>query len=166
MRACRHASTTATKRSVTHNTGLTSLYWRFAAPQVGIGKSIAVYNIFGPLRLAATENILINPKVVSSSDYSWTSPEGCLSLPDARGPATRPWQIRVESLTLEGQPAMRTLEGVEARVVQHEIDHLNGVLFTESGWELGNLIGSSVCYSLLLVGALLVAKATEAENST
>jgi len=136
-----------------------------AAPQVGIDQSIAVYNIFGPLRLSATENILINPKITKISDWSWTSPEGCLSLQEERGIVTRPWKIEVEALTLQGQPTTKTFQGVEARVVQHEIDHLNGVLFTESGWELENLVGSGLCYSLLLLGAVLVAKAADGEDS-
>ena len=71
----------------------------------------------------------------------------------------------MEAITLQGQPTAKTFQGVEARVVQHEIDHLNGVLFTESGWELENLVGSGLCYSLLLLGALLVAKAADGEDS-
>ena len=72
----------------------------------------------------------------------------------------------MEALNLEGQSITKTFNGVEARVVQHEIDHLNGVLFTESGWELENLIVSTFCYSFLLITSVLLAKATEgAEKS-
>ena len=132
-----------------------------AAPQVGIPQSIAVYNILSPARLAATEHILINPSIVSSSDLSWTAPEGCLSLPDAHGLVTRPFEIEVQTFTLQGELTTKTFTGVEARVVQHEIDHLNGVLFTESGWQLENFVGSSICYLMLLVATLFVAKLAE-----
>lgn len=132
-----------------------------AAPQVGIDQSIFVYNVFGPLRLSVTENILINPRILSSSTLTWTSPEGCLSLPAARGIVTRPWEVAVEAFDLEGRSITRTFHGMEARVVQHEIDHLNGVLFTESGWDLENFIGSTLCYLFLVVTSVLLAKATE-----
>jgi len=99
-----------------------------AAPQVGIDQSVLVYNILGPLRMAATERILVNPRVVGSSRWSWTSPEGCLSLPDARGLVTRPLEVEVEAFTVDGRPLRETFKGVEARVVLHEVDHLNGAL--------------------------------------
>jgi hypothetical protein len=74
--------------------------------------------------------------------------------------------VAVEAFDLEGQSITRTFTGVEARVVQHEIDHLNGVLFTESGWDLENFIGSTLCYSFLVVTSVLLAKAAEgAERS-
>lgn len=139
-----------------------------AAPQIGIDQSIFVYNIFGqPLQLAATEHVLINPRILQSSEWSWTSPEGCLSLPDSRGPVTRPISVEVAAFDVQGQSITRTFTGVEARVVLHEIDHLNGVLFTESGWEWQNLIGSIICYALLLVGSAALAKAADgAEDIT
>ena len=98
-----------------------------AGPQVGIDQSILVYNLFGqPLHLAATERVLINPRVIRSSLLRWTSPEGCLSLPEARGIVTRPAEVEVEAFELDGELIRQTLRGVEARVVLHEIDHLNG----------------------------------------
>ena len=98
-----------------------------AGPQVGVDRSILVYNLFGqPLQLAATERVLVNPRVLRSGHLKWTSPEGCLSLPEARGLVTRPVEVDVEAFQLDGTPIRKTFKGVEARVVLHEIDHLNG----------------------------------------
>mmetsp|Transcript_46011 Transcript_46011/g.67513 ORF Transcript_46011/g.67513 Transcript_46011/m.67513 type:complete len:311 (-) Transcript_46011:260-1192(-) len=133
-----------------------------AAPQIGIDQRIFVYNIFGqPLRLAATEHVLVNPRVLRLSEWSWTSPEGCLSLPDARGLVTRPIRVELEACDVEGHTITQTFTGVEARVVMHELDHLDGVLFTESGWKWQNLIGSTTCYTLLLAGSAWLAKAAD-----
>ncbi len=66
-----------------------TLLFPFSAPQVGIDESILVYNIFGrPLQFFATENVLINPKILSSSKLTWTMPEGCLSLKVNQHPCT------------------------------------------------------------------------------
>ena len=131
---------------------------RLTAPQVGIGQSIAVYNVFGPLHFPPTEHVLINPRVVRTSDLRWTAPEGCLSEPEAHSLVTRPLQIDVESLDLDGAVRQQTFTGVEGRVVLHEIDHLNGVLFTDRGWEAGNLAASSLCYVSVLLASFAVAR--------
>jgi peptide deformylase len=115
-----------------------------AGPQVGIDQSILVYNLFGqPLHLAATERVLINPRVIRSAPLRWTSPEGCLSLPEARGIVTRPVEVEVEAFELDGELIRQTLQGVEARVVLHEIDHLNGT---------PQLFCCRPCYAAVAVG--------------
>ncbi len=95
-----------------------------AAPQVGILKRIVVIDIGeGPI-------ILINP-VIRESDGEQTGDEGCLSVPGMVGTVTRPNHVVVDALDREMQPV--TYEGTEllARAFCHEIDHLNGHLFTE-----------------------------------
>ena len=95
-----------------------------AAPQVGILKRIVVIDIGeGPI-------VLINP-VIRESDGEQTGDEGCLSVPGMVGTVTRPNHVIVDAQDLDLQPV--TFEGTEllARAFCHEIDHLNGHLFTE-----------------------------------
>ncbi len=98
-----------------------------AAPQVGVLKQIVVLDVSEdkdePL-------VLINPKVVES-DGTQTGPEGCLSVPGLYGDVTRPYHVVVEAFDRDMEPI--TLEGEElfARAACHEIDHLNGHMYTE-----------------------------------
>ncbi len=73
----------------------------------------------------------INPKIVILDDRVQEDGEGCLSLPGVRAPVVRPYFIRVEALDLEGKPFVEEIEGYKARVILHENDHLNGVLFID-----------------------------------
>ena len=87
--------------------------------------------------------VFINPKIVFSSDKSTKkvnqtntlSPkkimEGCLSLPHFYGPLSRPKKVRLEFTNELGKKRVDTFEGFEAQIIQHEIDHLNGVLFID-----------------------------------
>ena len=97
-----------------------------AAPQLGILQRILVYRTDEEQPLAA----LVNPRIVSASDEVETSEEGCLSLGAASVTVDveRLVAVTVEALTPAGEPVRIEAEGLEARVVQHEIDHLDGVL--------------------------------------
>jgi len=74
---------------------------------------------------------LINPDIVWKSEEEDTMEEGCLSLPGIWLPVTRPVSITVHYLNAKGKKQERKLEGMEARIVQHEVDHLEGVLIVD-----------------------------------
>jgi peptide deformylase len=74
--------------------------------------------------------ILINPEIISKSKETDVDWEGCLSIPDVYGEVQRHTKVKVKSLTLSGNEITFTAEDFFARVVQHEIDHLDGILFT------------------------------------
>jgi peptide deformylase len=96
-----------------------------AAPQIGISKKIAVVDTdddLGPI-------VLINP-VLSDFQGSQTGPEGCLSFPGLFGDVERADKITVNAVDQKGRPFTLKAEGFTARAIQHEVDHLNGVLFT------------------------------------
>lgn len=76
------------------------------------------------------EQVFINP-VISSPKGSEEAEEGCLSLPGLYGQVIRPKTVRVNAYNLSGQEIQRDLAGLEARCVQHELDHLDGVLFPD-----------------------------------
>lgn len=93
-----------------------------AANQVGVTQRVAVVGVEDD-RFA-----MINPVVVSAEGRI-RAEEGCLSMPDLYGEVTRPERIVLEALDEQGQPYRRELDGYVARAVQHEIDHLDGILF-------------------------------------
>lgn len=100
-----------------------------AAPQIGISKQIAIIN---PDPEDETKLIkMINPRIIAASDETAKIEEGCLSVPGVRGEVERP--ARVTVAYQDESVAERTLEaeGLLARIVQHELDHLNGVLFID-----------------------------------
>jgi peptide deformylase len=96
-----------------------------AAPQLGISQRIIVV---APEGMKPTA--LINPRVVKS-DGSEVGEEGCLSIPGLYGDVTRPATVEVEALDRKGHKISLSLKGMKARVVQHEIDHLDGILFID-----------------------------------
>ena len=89
------------------------------------------------LRLAAIDDrehppvLLRDPAILDRSDDTEIGPEGCLSLPGWRGPVERHAAIKVRNHTIEGEPVELEFEGYQARVVQHEMDHLDSMLFTD-----------------------------------
>ena len=95
-----------------------------AANQIGRPWRLVVVGVDGD-RLA-----LVNPEIVWS-EGSEVADEGCLSLPNWYGPVERAVTIRVRALNAEGQPLRREATGLLARAIQHEIDHLDGVIFTD-----------------------------------
>jgi peptide deformylase len=102
-----------------------------AAPQVGILKRIVVIDVGEGLLE------LINPKIVKQ-DGGETDIEGCLSVPDLVGEVIRPIKVTVEAKNLKGQDMVIEGEGLLARALCHEIDHLDGVLFTDRAQKIIN----------------------------
>ncbi|WP_313346753.1 peptide deformylase [Sedimentibacter sp.] len=97
-----------------------------AAPQVGILKRAIVIDV-------EDGNVykMINPKILSISDEQQTAQEGCLSVPETKGMVSRPIKVTAEYTDAEGNLVTIEAEGLLARAICHEIDHLNGVLFTD-----------------------------------
>lgn len=100
-----------------------------AAPQIGIPKRIIVVDI-NPSDMTSKPLVLINP-VVLEQRGSIEAEEGCLSIPDIRGSVKRYQSVTVEGLDLEGQKIRIEATDLLARVLQHEIDHLNGKFFVD-----------------------------------
>lgn len=98
-----------------------------AAPQVGVSKRFFVARIPGN---PPDEVVIINPVIVES-DGEWEFEEGCLSVPGISGNIIRPLHIVVEGMTLENQTFRRKYTDLPARIIQHETDHLNGILFID-----------------------------------
>jgi peptide deformylase len=106
-----------------------------AATQVGSEVRLFILRNYeemedGSIQLTEPQ-VYINPKISILDDRIQEDTEGCLSLPGLRESVVRPYSIRVEALDLEGKPFTELLEGYKARVVLHENDHLNGVLFID-----------------------------------
>ncbi len=100
-----------------------------AAPQVGTLLRLVVIDI---QREEQPEPfVMVNPEVVAASDEEATREEGCLSLPGQYADVTRPARIKVRWQDLDGAKREMEAEGLLAACVQHEIDHLNGVLFVD-----------------------------------
>jgi peptide deformylase len=100
-----------------------------AAPQVGVLKRVVVIDVAeGEERRPMT---LVNPEIVWRSEEVATAEEGCLSLPKQFADVTRPQAIQVRFLTEQGEPRELAADGLLARCVQHELDHLDGVLFID-----------------------------------
>ncbi len=96
-----------------------------AAPQVGISKRFFMYDTGEKL------NVVINPEILEKSIETEMGEEGCLSVPDVFEEVRRATRIKVRYFERDGQEIVKILEGYEARVFQHEFDHLNGKLFID-----------------------------------
>ena len=101
-----------------------------AAIQVGSDKSIIVYNGL-PGEEKGELNVLINPVIVSSTGETLSEQEGCLSVPEYREDVKRAQYVHVEGLDRDGKPMTIKTDEFLAIVLQHEIDHLNGILFID-----------------------------------
>ncbi len=99
-----------------------------AAPQVGVPKRII---IISPNARPGEEQVYINPEILQSSSEQEIGLEGCLSLPGISCEVWRAKKIKFKALGPEGSEKIQELENFPARVVQHEIDHLNGVLIID-----------------------------------
>ncbi len=95
-----------------------------AANQVGVARRVAVIDADGD-RFA-----MIDPVILETEGRS-TAEEGCLSIPEIFGDVSRPERVVIEALDLEGQRYRREATGLKARAIQHEIDHLDGILFLD-----------------------------------
>ena len=106
-----------------------------AAPQIGVGQRIVIFGVEHNPRYPDAEpvpfTVLVNPKLVMLTrevDEDW---EGCLSVPGMRGVVPRYTKLRYSGFDIEGNPIERVAEGFHARVVQHECDHLDGILYPQ-----------------------------------
>lgn len=106
-----------------------------AAPQVYISKRIIIVASRANPRYPDAPDmdavVMVNPEITQMSDATCIGEEGCLSVPDARGDVVRAETISVKYLTLAGEPKHATYHGFVARIVQHEVDHLDGILFVD-----------------------------------
>lgn len=99
-----------------------------AAPQVGASQRVAVVDVGEDL---GPPLVLINPRIVESSAELETAEEGCLSIPDIYGDVERPLSVVLEALDRDGKEYRVPATGYRARAIQHEIDHLDGILFID-----------------------------------
>jgi peptide deformylase len=104
-----------------------------AAPQIGVGLQVVIFEITNNPRYPDVApiplTVLVNPVVEFLTDEMQEDWEGCLSLPGLRGRVPRNSRIRYRGFDAAGNSIDRTVEGFHARVVQHETDHLHGVLY-------------------------------------
>jgi peptide deformylase len=98
-----------------------------AAPQLGVSQRLLVYRVGQEAPLIA----LANPEIEWSSEDDETLEEGCLSIPGIQVDVERPVHVRVRAVDENGEERVVEASGLEARVIQHEIDHLDGVLILE-----------------------------------
>jgi peptide deformylase len=96
-----------------------------AAPQVGVLQRLLVYDVHDE------PQVLVNPMLDEYSDETEESDEGCLSVPGVTMPVERSVSVRVRGFDASGEPVDFRAEGFEARVIQHENDHLDGVLIVD-----------------------------------
>jgi peptide deformylase len=106
-----------------------------AAPQIGVSARVVIFELGDnpryPHIAAVPYTVLVNPLVTpltAEQDEGW---EGCLSVPGMRGLVPRYRRLRYRGFDQYGTPIDRTVEGFHARVVQHEVDHLDGILFPQ-----------------------------------
>ena len=104
-----------------------------AAPQIGVGLQVVIFGFERseryPDAAPVPRTILLNPVIVPLTEEREEGWEGCLSVPGLRGMVPRATRIRYTGCTPAGEPIERFAEGFHARVVQHECDHLAGVLY-------------------------------------
>jgi len=108
-----------------------------AAPQIGLSERIIVIEYYEKEEDEENEDApkkvwaMINPEIVKSSEETLPGVEGCLSIPGLVGEVERHVAVQVKGMNRHGKPMKVKAKGWLARIFQHEIDHLNGVLFTE-----------------------------------
>lgn len=114
-----------------------------AAPQLGLSLQLFVYAVVDPDQHALGDDpelvAVINPAlepVAGELVYDW---EGCLSIPDLRGLVPRHQEVRIHGLDRTGKPIDTRASGYEARIAQHEYDHLNGIVFLDRMRDLRSL---------------------------
>ena len=109
-----------------------------AAPQVGISDRLIVVEYYQNAEAEELEDdtlkkvwVMLNPEIVKTSEEKVMGVEGCLSVPNLVGEVERHAAIQVKGLNRRGQPMRVKAQGWLARIFQHEVDHLNGVVFTD-----------------------------------
>ncbi|AZN36613.1 peptide deformylase [Iodobacter ciconiae] len=106
-----------------------------AAPQIGVSLQVVIFGFDVSDRYPEAEavpvTVLINPVLTTLGDEMVDGWEGCLSVPGLRGEVPRYTRLRYQGFDAEGQLIDRSVSGFHARVVQHECDHLNGILYPQ-----------------------------------
>ena len=121
-----------------------------AAPQIGVSLQVVVFGVRVNPRYPDAEQVpytvLINPVIEPVADDMEDGWEGCLSVPGLRGVVPRFTRLRYTGFDAKGRPIDRTVEGFHARVVQHECDHLLGILYPMRMTDLSRLGYTSVLF--------------------
>ena len=106
-----------------------------AAPQIGVSLRVVIFGFRSNARYpdapAVPETVLVNPVLTPIGDATEEGWEGCLSVPGLRGFVPRAKHLRYRGFDEHATPIDRTVEGFHARVVQHEVDHLDGILYPQ-----------------------------------
>lgn len=106
-----------------------------AAPQIGVGLRVVIFEVTSNPRYPDVApipfTVLVNPELTPLGDSQEDGWEGCLSVPGLRGVVPRFMRLRYRGYDIAGAPIDRTVEGFHARVVQHEVDHLDGILYPQ-----------------------------------
>lgn len=97
-----------------------------AAPQIGIPERFFVVQVPGEQPIA-----FVNPEIIETSLETVDFTEGCLSVPGVWGDVSRPVSVRIQAVNADGKMFRLDADGYLARIIQHEFDHLNGVLFVD-----------------------------------
>ncbi len=104
-----------------------------AAPQ--IGKTLRLFvidsTLFNEEDNSGVRQVFINPIIEEEEGDEWAFEEGCLSIPDIREDVVRPPKLTISYQTIEGEEVTKHFKGMSARVIQHEYDHIEGVLFVD-----------------------------------
>ena len=113
-----------------------------AAPQIGVGARVVIFELKDNPRYPHIKpvpyTVLVNPTLTPLTEEEDEGWEGCLSVPGMRGLVPRFTRLRYQGFDAHGAPLDRTVEGFHARVVQHEVDHLDGILFPQRVRDLRN----------------------------
>jgi peptide deformylase len=113
-----------------------------AAPQIGVGLRVVIFELREnpryPHVAPVPYTVLVNPVLTPLGDEQDEGWEGCLSVPGMRGLVPRFKRLRYQGFDRDGTPFERTVEGFHARVVQHEVDHLDGILYPQRVLDLRN----------------------------
>ncbi len=102
-----------------------------AAPQIGVSRRVCVLDLHDEDNAESGRWVFVNPVIVESSDEEDKASEGCLSIPEMEEVVTRAARVTVRGFDAEGQAIEVEADGLLARALQHEIDHLDGVLFID-----------------------------------
>src|SRR5512142_56569 len=114
-----------------------------AAPQIGVGQRVVIFGVTSNPRYPDAEEVpftvLVNPKIVLLTREVEEGWEGCLSVPGMRGVVPRYTRLQYSGFDEHGRPIEREASGFHARVVQHECDHLDGILYPQRMTNLASL---------------------------
>lgn len=103
-----------------------------AAPQIGLSQRIFVVDAASMEEgLQDFKKVFINPQIIEERGETWEFEEGCLSIPDIRERVARQAEITIEYYDQEWQHHRESYSGIAARIIQHEYDHIEGILFTD-----------------------------------